>query len=239
MILEDCLSVTVSVGGTFCNMYFMFFFFLIIWRPGGVTGLPAYPISVWLSFSRHPTLLWAPPVRCTSRGLPNSGKQSASICLNVQQTWSLLIVQELIVESYFFAERGSLRWGRTAYCQTIATALGKAESVWFILLLLLNGSGKHQLWSSSSQLLFSCFLPAAGSVERGPWGVNCSLRRMKGYIHLFSEGHGRRYFACAVTGKPHHQSGFAVQGLQKRSLVSTAPSTLPHRGWVMPVCVTQ
>lgn len=135
------------------------FFLLIIWRPGGVTGSPAHLTSVWLSFSRHPTLFWAPLVRCTSRGLPNSDEQSASICLNVYQTWSLLIVQEQIVESYFFAERGSLQWRRAAYCQPTGTALGKAESFWL---------SSCRCWMALGSVSFgeaahSCFSPAPGA----------------------------------------------------------------------------
>lgn len=139
------------------------FFLLIIWRPGGVTGPPAHLTSVWLSFSRHPALFWAPPVRCTSRGLPNSGKQSASTCLNVWQTWSLLIVQELIVESYFFSERGSLRWGRAAYCRPTRTALGKSESFWLssccCWMALGNisfGEAAHSCFSSAPGAFASC-----------------------------------------------------------------------------------
>ena len=66
-------------------------------------------------------------------------------------------------------------------------------------------------------LLLLGLLPAAGLAEPGPRGVDCSLRRAEGYVHLFSEGHGQRYFLCTVTGKPHHQSGFTLQGVQKLS----------------------
>lgn len=98
---------------------------------------------------------------------------------------------------------------------------------------------------SPGEAAHSCFsallglLAAAGLAEPEPQGVDCSLRRMKGYVHLSSEGCVQRYSLCSVTRKPHHQSVFALQGLQEENLVCTALSTLPRRDWVVPVHVTQ
>ena len=46
-------------------------------------------------------------------------------------------------------------------------------------------------------LLLLELLSAAGLPEPVPRGVGWSLRRLKGCVHLFSEGHGQRNFLCS------------------------------------------
>lgn len=138
-------------------------------------------------------------------------------------------------------QRGGEQDGVEQQWRRQVTAKDKAESFW-----LSSFCHDMSLWDISlGGAAHSCFspllglLPAPGLAEPGPQGVDFSLRRVKGCVHLFRKGHGQRNSLCTVTRKPHHQSGFAFRGLQKKIVVCTALLTLLCRGWVMPVYVTQ
>lgn len=216
--------------------------FSLLWS-GGLVVLQVCWLTSPLcdSFPIDPTLTWTLPVTCTSRGLMLLGLGARCLPLFKGRANMIPAFRCCNMDgSHLLVERRSAGWGGTAVVKA-GSGQGWGRVVLVVLILSWNVPVRHQPWRSSSQLLFSSagLLPAAGLAEPGPRGVDFSLRRAKGCVHLFRKGHGQRYFLCTVTRKPHHQSGFALRSLQKKSLVCAALFSLLCRGWVMPVHVTQ